>query len=186
MRFPAPLDTDLPSALPFKKLGVAPAVENEDGPGLDFREEDGLPPSGLGGRLVTLLSPRGGCGNEFMLTVFRIVFPGACIFDTDLGWGRAVVGAGVGVTSEEDGARKPLFGVDVAERFTGVGSPAALFRVLPMGKAGRATFGGPFDGRLAGRGMVVIVQILAAYVAVTRRARSSPADARWRGKLKER
>jgi hypothetical protein len=43
----------------------------------DFRDRGFSLANGLGGRLLDLLSPRGGCGNELMLTVFLSVLPAA-------------------------------------------------------------------------------------------------------------
>jgi hypothetical protein len=50
--------------------------------------------SGLGGRLLSLPSPRGGCGKELILTVLRIVLPAPLKPDTERGCGKAPVGAG--------------------------------------------------------------------------------------------
>lgn len=116
---------------------------------LDFCDKP--PESGLGGKLVTLPSPRGGWGNELMLTVFRNVLPALlipAIPDTARGWGSAVVGGGVaGGRCVVDGARRPDLGVACANLDAGVGKPPVLLRVLPTGRAGRAMVGGPFDGR---------------------------------------
>lgn len=62
-----PLPTDLPSPEPFSKLGVPLAPELCV---LVFRPFE----RGLAGRLCNLLSPRGGWGNELMLTDLRRVF----------------------------------------------------------------------------------------------------------------
>lgn len=115
--------------------------------------------SGDGGRLVTLPSPFGGAGNEFMLTVLRTVFPAddAAALDTARGCGSAEVGAGVeGGRNVVDGARSPLpLGVLApepgADLLFGVGIPPVLFLVFATGSAGSATVGGPLDGR-EGRG----------------------------------
>ena len=56
-----------------------------------------------------------------------------------------------------EGALRPLwgvFGADLEEPRVGIFP--VLFRVLLMGKAGRAIFGGPLDGR-DGRGSVVVM-----------------------------
>lgn len=126
---------------------------------LAFLEETPVD-SGLGGRLVIRPSPRGGCGKEFMLTVFLIVLPAALNPDADLGWGRATVGAGVvGGRNDDDGARRPVLGVFGVDLLTGTAKPPVLFRVLPIGRAGSATVGGPFDGR-DGRGSAVDISRL--------------------------
>ncbi len=116
--------------------------------------------SGLGGRLVTLLSDLGGCGKELMLTVLRSVLPPALMLDTARGWRRlevepcdAVPGKLVTDRLDTDGARKPLRGVFGVE----VGMPPVLFRVFAKGRAGRAVVGGLFDGReLLGRAVVIM------------------------------
>lgn len=79
------------------------------------------------------------------------------------GCGRADVGAGVdgAVVYTLDGVRRPLLGV-LAPDFEGVAAARrfpVLFRVLGTGRAGRATFGGPFDGR-DGRGSVVVMAVV--------------------------
>ena len=103
---------------------------------------------GLGGKLAMRPSPRGGCGNEFMLTTFLMVLPAGLSPEADLGCGRAPVGAGEGGGRKaEDGALRPGFGVPGADLLAGVGRAPVLFRVLGMGSAGRAEFGGPSDGR---------------------------------------
>lgn len=70
---------DLPSPLPFNKLGVdGEYVRWESSLGVfDFLDRDFSFANGLGGKLLDLLSPLGGCGNELMLTVFLSVFPAA-------------------------------------------------------------------------------------------------------------
>lgn len=68
-------------------------------------------------------------------------------------------GAGVGGPSIEDGARRPLLGVDGPD-LAGVRSKAepgmfpVLARILCMGKAGKAMLGGPLEDR-DGRGSAV-------------------------------
>ncbi len=103
---------------------------------------------GLGGRLVTRFSGLGGCGNELMLTVLRIVLVEEPTDETERGWGRAAVGAGeAGGRKVVDGARSPLlgvFGFDLAA--TGVVTLPVLLRVLPTGRAGSAELGGPREG----------------------------------------
>jgi hypothetical protein len=94
-----------------------------------------------------------------MLTAFRIVFPAPLTADTARGWGSAVVGAGVaGGRKVVEGARRPLLGVPFAD-LVGVAIPPVLFLVFTTGRAGRATVGGPFDGR-DGRGSVVAIMLL--------------------------
>lgn len=119
--------------------------------------------SGLGGKLLDLLSPRGGCGNELILTVFRSVLPAALTAPMAftlarlLERGNVVVGTGVGGVKILEGARRPLLGVDGAD-FTGAcdGIFSVLFRVLCTGKAGNAILGGPFEDR-DGRGKAVAI-----------------------------
>jgi hypothetical protein len=90
-----------------------------------------------------------------MLTTFLIDLPGVLspeTPETDLGVGRAPVGAGNdGGGNAADGARRPVLGVFGVDLLAGVGRPPVLFRVLPTGSAGRAAVGGPLDGR-EGRG----------------------------------
>lgn len=78
---------DLPSPLPLSRLGEdglkvwASSLED-----LLFRAGRGLSlTSGLGGKLLPRWSPRGGCGNELMLTVFLIVLPAAFTAVTPFG-----------------------------------------------------------------------------------------------------
>jgi len=98
-----------------------------------------------------------------MLTAFRIVFPAPLTAETARGWGRAVVGAGVvGGRKVVEGARSPLFGVPFVG-LVGVVMPPVLFRVFATGRAGKATVGGPLDGR-GGLGSVVAIVILFALV----------------------
>lgn len=125
---------------------------------VEFREES--VPRGLGGRLLTRVSPRGGWGNELMLTVLRNVLTEELLMaETARGCGSADVGAGdVGGRKVVDGARRPLLelGVDGLDLEAGVGMPPVLFLVLGIGRAGSAIDGGPFDGR-DGRGSVVAI-----------------------------
>lgn len=105
-RAPGPLDIDLDSPLPFKRLGVLAEAEVYDsdapgandgfgfllrffpsnGPGGMFPESRLVPApgapfeSGLGGKLDVRMPPRGGCGKELMLIVLRTVFCG-CLRD---------------------------------------------------------------------------------------------------------
>lgn len=155
------LDIDLPSALLFNRLGAPLLCEYVDATEpfdlrVEFREESA--PSGLGGRLLMRLSPRGGWGNELMLTVLRNVRTEELLMaEAVRGCGRAEVGAGVvGGRKPAEGALRPLFefGVDGALEAV-VGMPPVLFLVFGTGRAGSAMVGGPFDGR-AGRGRVAI------------------------------
>lgn len=162
IRTPAP--TDFPSPLPFSRLGVELPTLNVEAAGEAFGrrvEFDGRVESaarGLGGRLQARL---GGWGNEFMLTAFFRDFPAGFTPGGRRGCGRADVGAGVdgAVVCTLDGVRSPVLGVLAAD-FEGVVAAArrlpVLFRVLGTGRAGRATFGGPLDGR-DGRGSVVVM-----------------------------
>ena len=125
------------------------------------RRLEGAPfDSGLGGRLVTRFSVRGGCGNELMLTVFRIVLPPVTMLETARGWGSAAVGAGVvGGRNVLDGARMPLLGVLGVDLLAGVVRLPVLLRVLPTGRAGRAVVGGPFDGRAVLGSAVAMLEV---------------------------
>lgn len=123
--------------------------------GLDFLDAPVAPDNGLGGRLEMRESPFGGCGNELMLTVLRIVFPFGVA--ATLGVGRAEVGAGAGGGRfAADGARRPLRGalgdLLAAWRFP------VLLRVLGTGNAGSAEVGGPTEGR-DGLGIVAIIDL---------------------------
>lgn len=153
---PAPLNIDLPSALPLRRLGVAILVCPPFGGGWGVRFLAGVtkPDKGLAGTLDMRL---GGRGNELMLTVFLIVLPALLNAGAPLGVGKAAVGAGEGGGPRTllDGARNPLFGV-VGLLF-GVAIPPVLFRVLVIGRAGKEELGGPFDGR--GRGKVVVMMV---------------------------
>ena len=155
-----PAPTDFPSPLPFSRLGVVLPILNVEeaaeafGRRVEF--DDRSAASGLPG---TLLLRLGGWGNELMLTAFFKDFPGGSTPGGKRGRGAADARAGdVGaVECTLDGVRSPFLGVLAAD-FEGV-APAArrlpvLFRVLGTGRAGRATFGGPLDGR-DGRGRVV-------------------------------
>lgn len=128
--------------------------------GLDFLTIRGLSlANGLGGRLLPLLSPLGGCGNELMLTAFLSVLGVAGIaWENPLGWARADSGEGLGGGGrcEVDGALRLLGvpGMDLVEIAEGMFP--VLFLDLARGNAGSAIFGGPFD-RPAGRGSVVVM-----------------------------
>jgi hypothetical protein len=157
---------DLPSPLPLSRLGVlglkALSIESFDD--LDFRELRGFSlASGLGGKLPPReISVRGGCGNELMLTVLRIVL-GAGVWGAGLlapprllGCGSAEVGAGEGGPRPMEGARNELWGSpEAALKELVVGMPPVLLRVFVTGNAGSAIFGGPIDGR-DGRGKAVV------------------------------
>jgi hypothetical protein len=110
--------------------------------------------SGLGGRL-DIRSPRGGCGKEFMLTVFLIVLPAALMPDTALGWGCDPAATGdAGGRRVPDGARRLVLGVPGVGLLERAAKFPVLFLVLFMGNAGSAIVGGPFEGR-AGLGRAV-------------------------------
>lgn len=142
---------DLLSPPPFSKLGT-PWLTLGAVDVLGFLVVPVAPDNGLGGRLDMRESPLGGCGNELMLTVLRIVFP--LEVARPLGVGRAEVGAGTGGGRFVDGARSPLLGV-LGDLLAACRLPV-LLRVLGTGSAGNAEFGGPTDGR-GGLGNVVIV-----------------------------
>lgn len=99
--------------------------------------------------------PRGGCGKEFILIVFRIVFPAELTPGADnllvlvvgLYFGRALLVVGKLVV---DGERRPLF-IDCA-CLPGLASDEAgkfpvAFRVFSTGNAGKEAVGGPYEGR---------------------------------------
>jgi hypothetical protein len=110
---------------------------------------DGAPApaeSGLGGRL-DVRAPRGGCGKELMLIVFRIVLPSAFVpagralsFGSVLGRARLVSGV-----LPMDGDRSPVFGRGIVRSFESgnVGIAPVLFLVFVVGIAGKAEVGGP-------------------------------------------
>jgi hypothetical protein len=123
--------------------------------GVRFFREGTVVESGLGGRLDIRPSPRGGCGKEFMLTVFLIDLPAALTPETDLGWGWDPVATGdAGGRRLPDGARRPVLGVAGVDLLKGAARFPVLFLVLLMGNAGSAIVGGPFEGR-AGLGRAV-------------------------------
>ncbi len=118
-----------------------------------------------------------------MLTLFLKVLPAPFTgVASPFGWGNAVVGAGVGGFRFIDGARRLLRGVvglvaipegrgipgtgleDGDEGATSV--PPVLFRDFETGKAGKAIFGGPFDGR-EGRGRVVAILVVSIYICAS-------------------
>lgn len=116
------------------------------------------------------MSPRGGWGNELMLTDFRRVFgvPFTAA-ESERGWDSAddetgVVGGGNRVL---EGARSPVLGVLVSDLVDvdGGWSPEAL-RVLATGSAGRAMDGGPLEGREGLGSAVVIFRTWKGYQAV--------------------
>ena len=74
-----------------------------------------------------------------------------------LGWGRAVVGTGLGGggITDAEGARNPLRGV-LGKDLVGLGIPPVLLRVLLIGRVGKAMVGGAFPAR-CGRGSVVVI-----------------------------
>lgn len=155
------LDIDFPSPLPFKKLGVLElkVVYAESLEALDFRAVRGFSLArGLGGKLLPRVSPRGGCGNELILTLFLNVFPVPLTATASFGCGSAVRGAGpAGGKFIAEGALRPDLGVPGADLAIGVaGMFPVLFRVLLTGNAGKAMLGGPREGR-EGRGSVVVM-----------------------------
>ena len=150
---------DFPSALPFKKLGVLELkvlyVESFDA--LGFRIDRLLSfANGLGGKVLDRVSPRGGCGNELMLTLFLNVLPAPLTTNPSFGCGRVVPGADpAGLRLIVEGVLKPDLGVPGADLVPlRLGRLPVLLRVLLTGRAGKAMFGGPKDGR-DGRGSVV-------------------------------
>jgi len=113
---------------------------------------EGVKPTdkGLGGRLDVRIPkpgdarpPLGGCGNAFILIVFRNVFPAPFTPGVVRSFGNAVLPPGVvgklGKLGDE-GARRPLF-PEVACRLETVGTIPVLF--LVFGNAGSAVVGGP-------------------------------------------
>lgn len=120
------------------------------------------PDNGLGGKLVVRM-PRGGCGNALMLIVFLIVLPALFTPGVDFDFGSAEGPPGVvgSARCDPEGARRPLFGKlgagarDELES-DGLGMLPVLFLVFVVGKAGRAVFGGPYDG-LEGRGIAAAI-----------------------------
>lgn len=111
-----------------------------------------------------------------METAFFRDFPAGFTVGVGRGCGSADVGAGDAgaVLCVLDGARSPLFGVLDAD-LDGV-VPArlpVLLRVLATGSAGRATFGGPLDGR-DGRGSVVVMMVAVTGRYAERFARMGP------------
>lgn len=114
--------------------------------------------SGLGGRPLALVSPRGGCGNELMLTLFLKVLPTPFTASASFGCGRVEPGIEpAGLRLIDEGVLNPDLGVPGADLVPNVlGTLPVLLRVLLTGKAGNAMFGGPRDGR-DGRGSVVVI-----------------------------
>lgn len=117
-----------------------------------------------------------------MLTLFLKVLPAPFTgVASPFSWGSVVVGAGVGEFKFIDGARRPLRGVVglvIAPNGRGipgagleegdggaVRAPPADFRDFETGNAGRAMFGGPFDGR-DGRGRVVAIPVVGIYICI--------------------
>lgn len=155
------LDIDFPSPLPFKKLGVLElkVVYDESLEALDFRTVRDLSfANGLGGKLLPRVSPRGGCGNELILTLFLSVFPPPLTARPSFDCGSAVRGAEpAGGKFIAEGVLRPDLGVPGADLAIGVaGMFPVLFRVLLTGNAGSAMLGGPREGR-EGRGSVVVM-----------------------------
>jgi hypothetical protein len=115
-----------------------------------------IPDNGLGGILAVRL---GGCGNELILTVFRMDLP-ALFTPAPLGTGRAMVGAGDKggplCMDAADGALSPLLGLPGV--LVGLAIPPVLFRLFGMGKAGRAPVGGSLDPRRRGNVVAILIQ----------------------------
>lgn len=139
---------NLPSALPFNRLGVGVGVlllATESLADFDFRvERASSPPArGLDGMLPNRLSPLGGFGNELMLTAFR-------------SWPAFGIGGTAPLeetVDAEEGARKPLRG---AFGVLGLGMEAMLFRLLGTERVGREVSEGPIEGRGRGRAVAIL------------------------------
>jgi hypothetical protein len=90
--------TDLPSPATLSKLAV-PLEKRElgvMGAVFDFRGDVIAPVSGLAGRLLVETSkPRGGCGKELILIVFRTPLVAELTPEAMRGCGSAPTGAGV-------------------------------------------------------------------------------------------
>jgi hypothetical protein len=113
----------------------------------------GTPESGLGGKLVVRMPPRGGWGNALILMVFLMLLPASFTPGAFRSFGRVALCGDVG-RFDVEGARRPLLGrLGAASdlKSESVGMAPVLLRVLVLGKAGRALVGGPRDG-LDGRG----------------------------------
>lgn len=136
---------NFPSALPFNRLGVGVGLlllAAESRADFGFRVWRPLA-NGLDGMLLPgRLSPLGGFGKEFMLTVFR----------------RLLVAAAAGVLlllgagDAEEGARKPLRGA--LGDFGGLGMAAVPLRLLGTERVGREV-SGPIEGRGRGRAVAM-------------------------------
>lgn len=140
---------NLPSALPFNRLGVGVGVlllATESLEDFGFRVERALSPParGLDGMLPNRLSPLGGFGNELMLTAFR-------------SWPAFGIGGTAPLeetVDAEEGARKPLRG---AFGVLGLGMEAMLFRLLGTERVGREPVSeGPIEGRGRGRAVAIL------------------------------
>lgn len=154
---------DFPSALPLRKLGVLElnVLYIESLLALDGFLDVRFLSTGARGLGGTRVSPLGGCGNELMLTLFRIVFPAPFTAGASLDCGSAGDGLG-GARLRVEGVRSPDLGVPGADllEVDDEGIFPVLLRVLLTGRAGKAIFGGPTEGR-DGRGNVVV---MAAFV----------------------
>lgn len=120
------------------------------------------PDNGLGGRLVVLTPPRGGCGKAFILIVLRIDFPAPFTPGVvSRVFGSGVLPDIVAEGSEDvEGARNALrgrLGIEPGVISEGVGMLPVLLRVFFVGKAGNAVVGGPKDG-LDGRGIEAMIE----------------------------
>jgi len=113
-----------------------------------------------------------------ILTVLRTVFGVVGLRpDTALGWGRAVIGDGLGGGGrcEVEGALNLLgvVGVDLTD-----GMFPVLFLVLLMGRAGKAIFGGALDGPEGpeGRGRAVVMAVDASQSQLLLKNSTRPQD----------
>lgn len=146
---------NLPSALPFSRLGVGVGVlllATESLTGFGFRVARApLPASGLEGMLLFRPSPLGGFGKEFMLTAFRTVFEDAAASWPAFGIGGMLLLEEAGDAVE--GARRPLRG---AAGDFGLGMEAMLFRLFGTESVGREVSDGPIEGRGRGRAVAML------------------------------
>ena len=148
---------NLPSALPFNRLGVGVGVlllATESLTGFDFRAATRAlspPASGLEGMLLFRPSPLGGFGKEFMLTAFRTVFEDAAASWPAFGIGGMLLLEEAGDAVE--GARRPLRG---ALGDFGLAMEPMLFRLFGTESVGRDVSDGPIEGRGRGRAVAML------------------------------